>query len=95
MVGLFIQVAAKEDISRERSGDICWLKGVADVFEGLTNSWVAGIQRTPSEKRLEHLWHQLRSRVLPEAVLDRFRHPESASVKGSSQPPLPPALTAP
>ena len=34
MVDLFILAAAKEDLSRERSGDVHWLPGVADIFEG-------------------------------------------------------------
>lgn len=35
VVGLFVLVAAREDLSRDGSGEFHWLTGVADVFEGL------------------------------------------------------------
>lgn len=46
--------------------------------------------RNSSERRLGHLQHWLLSRVLPEAVLDRCRHPESAT---ASRAPVNPPCT--
>ena len=45
MVDLFILAAAKEDVSRERNGDVHWVARVPAVFEGLQIG-VAGILRS-------------------------------------------------